>query len=282
MNDVIIKRSDDYLAHHGIKGMKWGVRHDPERVGRNGTSRTPEGQSKHKRGLSSKAKRRLKVGAAIVGTALVAYGAYKLGKSGQLDNLISLGKNKLKGRQFAGNAGEIVKKLSKPETHKDSLNNANPLKGTLEGRNNCVPSAIAGFLRSKGYDVTAKGTGGSQKIAGGVVEDCFRNAKVLDGKAVTFGKSKQDAADFIVRKFGNDGEGLCSVDLRSKIDPSIKGGHCFSWKAVKGKVDFYDYNTGKASADDLFERIVKDGQLTVADLSKAEVVEEALSKYLNT
>lgn len=26
--------SQDYLMHHGVKGMKWGVRHDPERVGR--------------------------------------------------------------------------------------------------------------------------------------------------------------------------------------------------------------------------------------------------------
>lgn len=26
--------SEDYLMHYGVKGMKWGVRHDPERVGR--------------------------------------------------------------------------------------------------------------------------------------------------------------------------------------------------------------------------------------------------------
>ncbi len=280
MSDVIITRSDDYLVHHGVKGMKWGIRHDPERVGRTGTA--SNNNKKKRKGLSDKAKKRLLLGAAVVGTALAAYGVYKLGKSGQLDNLIRLGKNKIGVDQLAGDAGSLIKRLSKPETHVESLNKANPLKGTIEGRNNCVPSAIAGFLRSKGYDVTAKGTGGQRQLTGGVVESCFRNAKVLDGSAVKFGRSKQDAAEFIVKRFGTDGEGLCSVDLRSKIDPNIKGGHCFSWKAVKGKVDFYDYNTGKASADDLFERIVKDGQLTVADLSKAEVIEEALSKYLNT
>lgn len=26
--------SENYLMHYGVKGMKWGVRHDPERVGR--------------------------------------------------------------------------------------------------------------------------------------------------------------------------------------------------------------------------------------------------------
>lgn len=25
--------NNDYLIHHGVKGMKWGVRHDPERSG---------------------------------------------------------------------------------------------------------------------------------------------------------------------------------------------------------------------------------------------------------
>ena len=29
-----IESGKDYLAHHGVKGMRWGIRHDPESVGR--------------------------------------------------------------------------------------------------------------------------------------------------------------------------------------------------------------------------------------------------------
>lgn len=280
MSTIYVIRSDDVLVHHGVKGMKWGIRHDPERTGRRRSkSVSNNNQNKHK-GLSDKAKKRIIVGAAIVGTALAAYGAYKLGKSGALDNLIGLGKNKY--TQLAGNAGDIVSKLPKPESRTDSLNKANPLKGTLEGRNNCVPSAIAGFLRGKGYNVTAKGTGGQMQLTGGVVENCFKNARVLDGSAVKFGRSKQDATEFILKRFGSDGEGLCSVDLKSLRDPSIKSGHCFSWKASGGKVEFFDFNTGRPNVDDYFKRIDTNGQFTIADLSKAEVIEEALSKYLKT
>ena len=29
-----IEKGEEYLSHHGVKGMRWGIRHDPERVGR--------------------------------------------------------------------------------------------------------------------------------------------------------------------------------------------------------------------------------------------------------
>ena len=34
MNYKAIEIGEEYLAHHGVKGMKWGIRHDPVATGR--------------------------------------------------------------------------------------------------------------------------------------------------------------------------------------------------------------------------------------------------------
>ena len=44
--------SEDYLMHHGVKGMKWGVRHDPERANRKKVYKL----NNYKNKLSNKAK----------------------------------------------------------------------------------------------------------------------------------------------------------------------------------------------------------------------------------
>lgn len=68
---------NDGLAHYGVKGMKWGVRKEPERVGGIRRFRTDGGDH---RGLSSKQKSALKVAA---GAALIVGGsafAYKMNR----------------------------------------------------------------------------------------------------------------------------------------------------------------------------------------------------------
>lgn len=77
----------NYLAHHGIKGQKWGIRRFQNPDG----TRTEAGKKRYGSGegsgrgekekfqLSEQTKKAIKVGALVAGTALVAYGSYKVG-----------------------------------------------------------------------------------------------------------------------------------------------------------------------------------------------------------
>lgn len=79
----IVDGKEFELQHHGVKGMKWGkrkARPQATGIGRRGgqDDDSPEAQAAAKEARRKKAKRALVVGAAVVGTALTAYGAMKL------------------------------------------------------------------------------------------------------------------------------------------------------------------------------------------------------------
>lgn len=297
------------LAHHGILGQRWGKRNGPpyplgasehssseKKAGwrksltrvhkkeyNNDKEKSSSSDTKEKHQLTDKQKTAIKVGAAAVVTALAAYGTYKLVKSGKLDELVSLGKSKVElalSQHKVGSADGIdsgLKRLAKPETLADTLENVNPNFGKKDYNNNCSLCGIASFLRQNGYDVKAGKTGGKPTNLGGVIEECFKDAKVIEGSAVKFGRSRNDAAEMLVKRFGDNASGVVGITWKRG------SGHTFNWKITDGVVSFFDSQVNRDDSmvsSAYWNSINPNGNLTLARLDNAEPNFDGIKKWL--
>lgn len=188
---------DNELMHYGVKGMKWGVRKAKRSASKDGSAAKMK-----KKGLSDKQKRAIKIGAVAAASVLVAYGGYKLAKSGKLQQAVKAGKTCIKSMRLEKRPVKSIKahtdhisygkrrgmELSNDELtaflRRDALENKydrrmkelNPNKGK---------EAVNSFLKTMG--AAAAGTGTALTLYGNL----DRMNKVIDKETEKLKKKKQ-------------------------------------------------------------------------------------------
>lgn len=307
---------EDYLAHYGVKGMKWGVRRSDEEIAKaksdkaeKKTARQEKRAVKHEKlaakseetikdlkangvnseyakinhgiglklspksrqrkviakdiedvekvrdtaisdaekarsGKMTSGQKKLAIGAAVAGTALVAYGSYQFVNSGEFN------RTKMKGAEFLGkhdigswkkNARNASKDLSADDIYNDIVSKINPDYGKYGSVMNCRRCTFAYEMSRRGYDVKATKTrdGYGQTPVG------LFNATNPDGRIVgtnslgTFGTltresftgkgSKEGSLySFLEKSTKNSNTGYGGVNISIPKDKSARSSAIFS------------------------------------------------------
>lgn len=264
------------LSHHGIKGMRWGVRRFQKKDG----SLTPAGKERYADDsqdtekdekssgfkLTEKQKKAIKIGAAVTAALLVTYGAYKLGA---FDKFKSKGMNTV---------GEMEKDLfdpvtnfklkKKPSSVLDDLKSVNP----SGSRTNCRACSIATILRQRGLDVKAKGD-----VSGGYFSDAikksFKDAKVFDMNS----PNKERVVNFITRRFGEGSSGAMGAEFDL---PTGKFQHAFNWAVKDGKVLFFDGQSGLTDFSSYLDRISPNGLAEIVRLDDLDINLDGIKEFV--
>ena len=178
---------DEVLAHHGVKGMKWGVR--KQRAASGGA-----GSTKKRKGLSRKQKAAI---AGVLGTAAAAGAGYYLHKSGKGKKIAALAK---KAGASAKGKGRVKQAQAKRFARAQSANAkgaAEKLKTTKAGKYaegarlgaNAAAFKVGNAARGAGYKAKNQAWKAGNK-ARKAVEGGASGVKSAAGMAARSAKSK--------------------------------------------------------------------------------------------
>lgn len=261
------------LYHHGIKGQRWGVKRGPpyplerpklsKRI-----DKAKQNSYNSAKVADIKNSKTVRVGKKYAKRVIDKIGSKLYGDLGDFTHPSGFNSptpysSKPKRKPVIRDPKTGFRMIN--ESLSESLMNANPLRDNSDGDNNCTYCAVAGFLRTQGYDATAKSTGGKMQNMGGVLEDCFKGVKIYEGSAIKFAKSPEDAAQMLKKRFGNNAAGAVGIDWRGG-----RGGHVFSWVIQDGDVRFIDFQQGTSGVSVLayWKGIDPNGNLTFARLDR--------------
>lgn len=266
------------LYHHGVKGMKWGIRKKYKPHPRMKSHKHEEEPRQRRKGLTDKQKKYIKIGVGIAATALVAYGSYRLYKSGKFDNLISKGKAALQGSADGANIGGFSTK-KKPKTLEEAIKGLNRYRG-VEGKSaNCTYCAVASELSFRGIDIEVKPSKGA--LLGGVIENSFKNAKVYDIGNPKF-RTKEAIEKSILKRFPEGSRGAIAAAWNPKrLRPGASTtGHAFNWIVENGKVRFYDAQTEDLDVERYFKLLDPNQMMSYARLDNLEINFDGIKDYV--
>lgn len=302
------------LYHHGIKGMKWGVRRFQYKNGRltnvgkkrysdDSVSQKPKTKKSNpgdsdmsdeeaEAARRAKIKRNLKVGAAIVGTGLAVYGGYKLSQvyTGSKQSVDPTTGFRLLDKDMSTqehlnkiNPGRI-RLFSKTSKNKEIINGSS---------SNCMLCTTAYELRKRGYDVHA-----GYSETGYTPENLFTKIyKNYKGTTNTFlstddiindpkNRNPETAAklfnklsETILKEGGSGSRGNVMVYWKNGL-----GGHSMIWENQDGKIKFMDGQTGREYTNftrDILSHVRVDAPMSILRTDNLELNIPGLKEHIN-
>lgn len=257
----------NYLVHHGINGMHWGVRNGPPyplQPGSHSASERKAGwrQSLNKDNQKSSSNNSVKRS----NKDLIKRSLNKIQNeeiSGISPELVALGVEAavaiamftvpliIKRKTVKKNNQELdemyenrsiksiseIPKMNKLASPSENMKVVNPgfpdKKGTVD---NCMLCTTAMIMREKGYDVTAR------TIEHGLHNENMDRFFTEEGKIKEIKKSSFASSKKIINTLANEGDGAYG---NFNVFWVLGGGHSIFWKNENGKPHFYDGQSGE-------------------------------------
>lgn len=278
--------SEDFLAHYGVKGMKWGVRKDGV-SGQSGGG-APKILSKKVGGGEQPPVGSLVAAASII-TLYGAIGTKSLVEQGSFTSASTRGKAFMRGDPKG--LYKKNEKLADPDYSADDIlkhviPGINPKYGAWGTNMNCRRTTLAYEMRRRGLDVQATRTStASGQTAAGLAKATGKKkgAFLVDHDELgtnALSSNRKEIFDTLAKQ-PDGSRGEFAVSWKGPQPGTPGGGHSMAYEVIKGKPHIFDAQNGQehknSSSNLMFDNIEK---AAFTRLDDAQLNEKRLARWV--